>query len=218
MPKDNSNNKDNLKYFEFVENYIYLHHIGALVILPVWPETISDSMTVTFNQSSPLSRSAPIYSYASSGPRSIQFSFEFHRDMFNHMNYNNSNLSVLPGEDYVDTAVNYLQAAALPKYGAESKMVDPPMVSVRIGNELFIKGVVNGAVGTDHKLPLLNNNKYAIVTVNFKVDEVDPYDAETVSQIGGFRGINTSLERGIWKSNISQASPLYISNQTYHKL
>lgn len=206
---------DNLRYFEFVENYIYLHHIDTLVVLPIWPETISDSMQVNFNRSSPLSRSAPIFSYASSGPRTIQFNFEFHRDMFNQMNYDNSNLNIEVEDDYVDSAIKVLQAAALPAYARSSKMVDPPMVTVRIGNELYIKGIVNGTVGVDYKLPLLSTNKYATVGVNFTVSEVDPYDAETVAQIGGFRGVNVSLERNIWKSDIKQNSPIYIQNNLH---
>jgi hypothetical protein len=38
---------------------------------------------------------------------------------------------------------------ALPSYAADSKyskMVNPPMVAVRLGNDLFIKGIVSGNV------------------------------------------------------------------------
>jgi hypothetical protein len=205
---------DNLRYFEFIENYIYLHHLGTFVILPVWPQTISDSTTVKYSQSSPLSRSAPIYSYSSSGPRSIQFDFEFHRDMFNHMNYEAGTMAIDIGDDYVDTAIKHLQACALPSYALSSKMVDPPMVSVRIGNELFIKGVVDGVVGVDYQLPLLNTNKYAIVKVKFQVHEIDPYDAQSVSELGGFRLLDQSLERNIFKNNTTSAAPSYVASRS----
>jgi hypothetical protein len=34
-------------------------------------------------------------------------------------------------------------------------MVNPPMVAVRFGNEIFIKGVVTGGVTVTSQLPLL---------------------------------------------------------------
>lgn len=35
--------------------------------------------------------------------------------------------------------------------------------------------------------PILYNDKYAVVTIGFQITEVDPYDAETVTQVGSFR-------------------------------
>lgn len=211
--KDNEiKNKENLRNFRFIENYIYLHHTNTLVVLPIWPETIQDQSSATFSSASPLSRSAPIFSYSGSGPRSVQFSFELHRDMMNHVNHNVSNLINETNDDYVDTMSKVLQACAVPKYSNESKMVDPPFVSVRLGNQFFIKGVINGAVGVEHKLPLLDNDKYAIVTISFVVSECDPYDATDVMSMGSFRGLNYSLDRNMWKSNISAQSPIVIQN------
>lgn len=69
------------------------------------------------------------------------------------------------------------------------------MVAVRFGDEVFIKGVVTGGIATTSQLPLLSNNKYALVDVSFNVSEVDPYDAESVMQQGSFRGFSRTLER-----------------------
>lgn len=185
--------------YPMVDNYIYLHHIDQFLILPTYPEQMQDQLNVKFNSSTPLSRSAPIYSYSDSGPRSIQFTFRFHRDMMTEINYQRSNfkLSGFVDDDYVDTFIRYMQAAALPNYGAAEKLVDPPMVSVRIGNEVFIKGIVNGTVGVSYDLPVLDNGKYAMVEVSFTVYETTPYGAMDVIKEGSFRGINTSLER-VW--------------------
>ena len=63
-------------------------------------------------------------------------------------------------------------------------MVNPPLVAIRFGNEFFIKGVVNGGITTTGKLPLLQNGKYANVDIGFTISEVDPYDAESVVNLG----------------------------------
>ena len=143
-----------------------------------------------------MSRSAPIFSYSSSGPRSMQIELPLHRDMMNSIDVNSTmfkqQLDLLSSDDYVDIAVKQLQAAALPKYRASEKMVDPPLVSVRFGNSIFCKGVVEGGVTVTHSGPILTSDKYALVTVSFNLVEVDPYDAETVMVDGGVRGIRTT--------------------------
>jgi len=188
--------------YNMIENYLYLYHIDKFIILPSYPQSIQDTTEVTFNPTTPLSRSAPIYSYSHSGPRSMQINLDLHRDMFNQINWENSKFadSIQMGDDYVDTLIKYLQAAALPTYNSGNKMVDPPMVALRFGNEIFIKGVIIGAVGVTYNVPILSNGKYASIQINFTVNEVDPYDAQQVAKIGSFRGLNTSLERRIYKS------------------
>ena len=144
-------------------------------------------------------RTAPIFSYSYSGPRTINVNLSLRRDMFEILNVGVSNLKVEIGEDYVDTIIKHLQAAALPRYALQNKMVDPPMVAVRFGNEIFIKGVINGGVQVDYELPLLEGRKYATVNIQFTVSEVDPYDAETVINTGSLRGLSRTLERSLYK-------------------
>ena len=192
-----------------IDNYLYIYHIGynnqtgqkgQFVVLPTYPDTIQDSLTSTFAETSPLSRSAPIYSYSKSGPRSMQINLQLHRDMMTEINYGVSNLKVDLGDDYVDTIIKNLQACALPSYKTASKMVDPPMVALRFGDEIFIKGIINNGVTVTYKLPILDNNKYAQVEIGFTVYETDPYDAETVAQVGSFRGMSQTLERRLARS------------------
>lgn len=194
--------------FNMIENYLYMYHIGQntdadsvgqFVILPTYPESITDTMEANFASSMPLSRSAPVYSYSSSGPRSMSIRLKFHREMMTQLNYRVSNLTVELGDDYVDTIIKQLQAIALPSYKAASKMVNPPQVALRFGNDIFIKGIVNGSVSVTYELPILSDNKYAQVTVEFTVIETDPYDAETVASVGSFRGLDTVLETRLYK-------------------
>ena len=115
------------------------------------------------------------------------------------INHVQSNLTLELGNDYVDTIIAHLQAAALPNYAAAKKMVDPPLIAIRFGNDIYCKGIVNGAVGVTYGLPILRNGKYARVSINFNITETDPYDAEVVMQQGSFRGFDASLERNLFR-------------------
>lgn len=193
------NYTSNTPTFKMIENYVYLYHLDAYVIIPSYPESITDSMSSTFAQENPIARSAPIFVYSSSGPRSVQFELPLHRDMMNQINYGASNLNIELGDDYIDTLIKQLQAISVPKYVSSTKLVNPPMVAVRFGNDIFIKGVVNGNINVTYEGPILPGNHYAQVTVGFTVSEVDPYSAETIASQGSFRGFSTSLERSLYK-------------------
>ena len=194
------------KIFSLIENYIYLHHLEKYIILPSFPQSVADNMQVTFASQTPLARTAPIYSYSYSGPRSLNVQIELHRDMFNQVNTNNKSikdLDIPENEDYVDAMIRYLEACALPKYSAASKMIDPPIVSVRFGDDIFIKGVIIGEVGVTYQTPIITNSlgqgsKYALVSIHFNIHEIQPFDAESVVNAGSMRGLNTTLERGDW--------------------
>ena len=186
-----------------ITNYIYLYHIDKFLLLPVYPDSVQDNLSASFSETNPLSRSAPVYTYSHSGPRTIQVTLSLHRDMMTQLNYGNSNINlneVEVGDDYVDVLAKQIQAIALPRYSANTKMVNPPMVALRFGDEIYIKGIVNGGVSITYSGPILENNKYAQVMISFTISEVDPYDAESILSKGSFRGLNKTLERRIYKS------------------
>jgi hypothetical protein len=85
--------------------------------------------------------------------------------------------------------VKALQSISLPRYNLSNKAVEPPLVSLRLGSTIFIKGIVSGGVSITHRGPILSNNKYAEIEVSFTISEVDPYDATTVFKNGSFRGV-----------------------------
>lgn len=188
--------------FNLIDNYIYLFHTDEFVLIPTYPDSIQDRMPSRFSETNALSRSAPVFSYSYSGPRMVQISLNLHRDMMEAINYNSSNMIIEDlDDDYVDTLIKKLQSIALPKYTATSKSVIPPMIAVRFGNEIFIKGVVNDAIAVTYEKPILDNNKYAQVTISFTVSEIDPYDAESVQEQGSFRGLTRSFKNGIYTNN-----------------
>ena len=184
--------------YNMIENYIYMYHVQQFIVIPTYPESLTDTLSVEFASSTPMSRSAPIYSYSKSGPRQITIKLDLHRDLMTQVNKDVSNIPVSPGDDYVDTLIKQIQSISLPVYGATEKMVDPPIIACRFGNDIFIRGVVEGNVGVDYDLPIISGNKYAHVGVSFTIVEVDPYSAPQVMTSGSFRGFDASLERNVW--------------------
>lgn len=188
--------------FDLVDNYIYLYHTDEWLLLPQYPDSIQDKLGSTFSQQNALSRTAPIYAYSYSGPREVQVSLDLHRDMINNENIKASNMkvNVVDGEDYVDTLIRRIQAIALPKFDAANQTIVPPMVAVRFGKDIFIKGIVNGGISIEYMKPILDNNKFQRVTLNFSVFETTPYEAESVAELGSFRGITRQFKDGIYGS------------------
>ncbi len=191
---------------KLIDNYIYLHHLpnknnqeeGTYVILPVYPDTLTDSMGSTFAQQNPLSRTAPIFAWINSGPRTLQVTLPLHRDLMDDLNYGVSNIKVDIGDDYVDTIIKQLQAIALPSFNATAKSIEPPMVTLRFGDEIFITGVVTSGITVTYGKPILSNNKYAQVSIAFTISEITPFDAQSVAQQGSFRGMTRTFKKGIY--------------------
>lgn len=187
------------KTMQLINNYIYLYHTDTWLVLPEYPDSVSDKMNSTFGQQNALSRTAPVFAYSNSGPRQVQINLHLHRDMLEDVNVDVSNLRLEIDEDYVDALIRNLQAIALPSYSTAKKMVNPPMIAVKLGEEIFVKGVVIGGVSIEYQKPIMVGNRYAQCTLNFEVYEVDPFDAESVGQLGSFRGITSQFKNGIYK-------------------
>ena len=187
------------KSYTLLENYIYISHLGddgEYLVIPTTPDSIQDTMQSTFVSQNALSRSAPVWTYSNSGPREIQITLNLHRDMMDDVNIGVSNITPDIGEDYIDVFTRKLQSISVPKYNLSNKMVEPPMVAIRFGEEVFIKGIVTGPLNVTYTKPILSNNKYSQVTISFTVYETDPYDATTIAKNGSFRGLTRGLRKG----------------------
>ena len=195
------------KEWDFGECWLYISHLDDLSItdpnekekikywrLPCWPDAISDRMGSTFGQTTALGRTAPVYTYSNSGPRTVQISLTLHRDIINDDNYEWSNSQLQYDEDYVDNLINALRAIALPKYNLQNKSIEPPIVALRLGTEIFIKGIVTGEIGLTFGKPILKNGKYATVELSLDITEIDPYDSTSVYKNGGFRGVVSTMK------------------------
>lgn len=179
------------------DNYIYISHLDEdqqFWRLPCSPEQVTDSMTSTFSPTNALGRSAPVYTYSNSGPRTVQINLSLHRDMMDEINIGVSSAELGYGDDYVDNLIRALQSISVPKYNLSNKAVEPPLVALRLSNEVFIKGIVSGDIGLTYKLPIRSDGKYAQVELSLTITEVDPYDASTVFKNGSFRGLVDTLK------------------------
>lgn len=189
--------------YVMIDNYIYLYHTGTLFVVPSFVDGVTDSTSVNFSPSTPLARTAPIYSYQNSGPRSLRIDFNLHRDLMKEINYKTSNINPNAGDDYVGYLIKAIQAAALPTYDAASKMVNPPVVAVKLGEDIFIKGVITGDVAVTYNFPIIENGHYADVRFGFNISEIDPYDAYEVMKVGSYRGVPLTLDRTITSARIA---------------
>lgn len=177
-----------------VENYIYMYHLQEFIVLPSFVDSVQENFNISWQPTTPLGRSAPIYSFQSAGPRTLQITFDLHRDMMFQINKNISNAKLAVGDDYIDTLIKDLQACVLPDYDGTAKAVNPPVVALRIGDDIFIKGVITSNLGITWKYPILSNGKYSNMSINLSISEIDPYDARTVRVVGSYRNINTDLD------------------------
>ena len=192
-----------IKNFRLPDNYIYISHLDDVGgeefkfwILPFSPDSISDTMQSDFTATNALGRSAPVYTFSHAGPREVRVEIKMHRDMMDDANAGISNARLKNGEDYIENLIHALQSIAVPKYNLTNKAVEPPLVAVRIGKQIFIKGVVTGGIGITYEKPILSNDKYAQVSLSITISEVDPYDATTVYKNGSFRGEVRTLREG----------------------
>lgn len=184
--------------FKLIPNYIYLYHTDEYLLIPEYPDSLSDNLSSTFSNQYALSRTAPIYTYSYSGPRTVQITLSLHRDMLDDMNLEASNMKLDIGDDYVDTLIARLQAIALPAYNSANKSVNPPMVALKLGSDIFIKGVVTSGISLNYNKPILANGKYALCSVVFTISEVEPFDAESIGKLGSFRGITQQFKKEIY--------------------
>ena len=195
--------------------YIYIYHLGLQFNIPTIPDSFNDSLGIQFEATPVLGRSAPQQTFTSAGPRSIQVSLKFHRQIFALENPQLGTLTqskkvlmpdVATGElveykatDAADVFINALQALSVPKYTDAAKSIVPPSLFVRFGDEIAIRGVPSGFQKISSG-PWLKSNKQAEVTITFTVTEVEPYSAQYVAQNGGLRGLSTTLERSsVWQ-------------------
>ena len=199
------------KVFPLEENYLYFYHTDTLVLIPYWPLNIQDSQGASWSPTSILGRSAPIQSYSTGQARSVGVQLKFHREMLKQTNMRHlktDRIDNFYGEDYVDYVINMLYGCVLPNYSSSAKLVDPPIVAARFGNQTYIKGIIS-SVRVGYSGSILRDKKYSEVEISLDITEINPYDAVTAMGVGSFRSngeilMSTELNKSTY--NIGQSN------------
>ena len=133
---------------------------------PVYPEEISDSAKANYQQMPEMIyQYEPWMIYSSSGPRAVQYSFTFHRDMWT--------------GDHRDGKANELVRFCMANCYAEynGSAVNTPLVTLYMNGDVLIHGVLTD-VGVNWSGPLGLDNFYLVCKLTLSITEIaiEPLD------------------------------------------
>lgn len=140
--------------------YSSIEHVS--VEIPAYPEEISDGYKANYTQMPDmLYQYEPWQIYQSSGPRSVSFTFDLHRDFWT--------------GDHTDGQANQLirfcEANCFAHYSGS--VVNAPQVTMYINGSNFITGVMDSC-DVNWYGPILSDGFYAAFKLTFNIVEVSP--------------------------------------------
>ena len=140
----------------------------GFIEFPCFPETFNDSRQANYSTQNPIGRSEPFQIYQNSGPRVVAVSFRMHREMCQ--------------RTPIDAIVATVFACTYPLNQGSGHIT--PRVTLTIGNNCSITGVIDSTVSADWGETILQDNKYSTVTLSFSVTECTG-SPKTASQVAG---------------------------------
>ncbi|AWD93029.1 hypothetical protein HSE3_gp077 [Bacillus phage vB_BceM-HSE3] len=150
-----------------ITGLVYNMNTGTKFEFPAMPDEISDNENAQFEDQAIAGRSAPIFNYSSSGPRSVSFSITLHDDYC---------------KDGILATVNKFKALVYPSY---RELIASPKCYIRIGD--FIRCIcVVESVDVTWKKPY-RNGIYIVADVNISLKEVADVPYSTHEIEGGIR-------------------------------
>lgn len=138
---------------------------GSYVSFNMPPESLSESLSNSYDDNSIRGRSSPIRGYSNSGPRSISFTLSLFQD------YCPSGLK---------QTEDFLRALCYPSY---SGSVVPPSATFILGNTITLIGTVD-SVSLDHKPPI-KDGYYSLVDASISMTEVEAQTTDAKAVEGG---------------------------------
>ena len=102
--------------------YLYISHLDEdyqYWMLPGYPEKVTDQMNSEFATNTALGRSAPVYTFSNSGPRTVQINLSFHRDMFEEINQAHGRGRFADGDDMAECS--HVCSRSVPAISTNSK-------------------------------------------------------------------------------------------------
>lgn len=135
---------------------------STVMDFPVYPEDYDTSRVANYStMTDTIYQYEPWYTYSSSGPRTQELTFKFHRDMWT--------------GDHTDgkaeELIKFCEANCFPLYSGSA--VIPPTVSIYINGELFISGIMT-QVDTHREGPLGHDGWPLYVELTLNITEVAP--------------------------------------------
>lgn len=147
---------------------------GTTLYMPCYPSSVQDGTSAEFSSETVLGRSQPYYIYSHTSGRSIVFTFDMHREMLGES-----------GIKLLESYIRIIEAAVYPNY---SGTVAPIRTKVKVGNSIYISGVMSDEKTTwDDRIG--PDNKYDKVQVTFTVLEVsdEAFSFSDICAKGGYR-------------------------------
>lgn len=182
-----------------VESYIYIYHINKQFFLPVVPDSFTNSLPINFSSTPIPMSSAPLQTFSSAGPRSLAVTLKLNRALFEMDNADEWQWDKTTRENHfkersekMEQLINALSALSLPTYSNSTKLVVPPSILYRAGEEVCISGIVSGNV-TISTSGVWVHGKLSNVDISFTITEVLPFSAEYTAKNGMYRSISTDL-------------------------
>lgn len=141
---------------------LYSSLAGTSIDFPTYPEELEDKVQANYTQMPDiLYQYEPWYVYESSGPRSLPFSFDIHRDMWSG-NHNDGKANEL---------IRFCQACNYPEYNGSAVYSD--IVTLYIHGSSYISGIMTDcSVKWDG--PILDDGWYAHFVIDFTINEISP--------------------------------------------
>lgn len=133
---------------------------GESVDFPVYPEEPSDSRKSTYTQMpETLYQYEPFQVYQSSGPRSVEYNFTFHREMWTG--------DIRDG--LANKLIRFCEGCLYPEYNGSA--VNTSIVTLYVHGEVMIRGILT-EVSKAWKGPILSDGWFAVCTLSLGITEV----------------------------------------------
>lgn len=139
---------------------LYSSLASTSIDFPTYPEELEDKVQANYTQMPDLLyQYEPWYVYESSGPRSLPFSFDIHRDMWSG-DHNDGKANEL---------IRFCQACNYPEYNGSAVYSD--IVTLYIHGSSYISGIMTDcSVKWDG--PILDDGWYAHFVIDFTITEI----------------------------------------------
>lgn len=141
---------------------------GVGFAIPCYPNSLSDSYNVTFNSASLFTSTEPYFVFNYSGPRTVNVSFQLHREMRG-----------IDNDGYIDAIAAAIEAATYPVndgwMGSEVILI--------VGAEIYIRGIIGGNVSVSYSGPIIDG-RHNLLDVSFSINEVTGGNQNFGSKLG----------------------------------